>query len=160
MLQEVSYIKTVTLDEEHMNFSAQTTSHLDCKLVKWTLTQEQTKALEKAYEGYKDSRECSFEEFCERVRNFSIIPVENKNGIVGAIMICRNEFHISVTEPFNMRKYIRTVFNPLFKNYLEVVTTVIKSNTKGLQFVKRIGFEEVNRKDNIIYLRTDHGWSC
>ena len=160
MLQEVSYIKTVTLDEEPMNFSAQTTSHLDCKLVKWTLTQEQTKALEKAYEGYKDSRECSFEEFCERVRNFSIIPVENKNGIVGAIMICRNEFHISVTEPFNMRKYIRTVFNPLFKNYLEVVTTVIKSNTKGLQVVKRIGFEEVNRKDNIIYLRTDHGWSC
>jgi len=128
--------------------------------VKWTLTQEQTKAIEKAYEGYKDSRQCSFEEFCERVRNFNIIPVENKNGIVGAIMICKNEFHISVTEPFNMRKYIRTVFNPLFKNYLEVVTTVIKSNTKGLEFVKRIGFEEVNRKDNIIYLRMNHGWSC
>ena len=160
MLQEVSYIKMETLDDEPMNFSAQTTSHLDCKLLKWTLTQEQTKAIEKAYEGYKDSRECSFEEFCERVRNFSIIPVENKNGIVGAIMICRNEFHISVTEPFNMRKYIRTVFNPLFKNYLEVVTTVIKTNTKGLEFVKRLGFEEVNRKDNIIYLRTDHGWSC
>lgn len=128
--------------------------------MKWTLTQEQTKAIEKAYEGYKDSRQCSFEEFCERVRNFNIIPVENKNGIVGAIMICKNEFHISVTEPFNMRKYIRTVFNPLFKNYLEVVTTVIKSNTKGLEFVKRIGFEEVNRKDNIIYLRMNHGWSC
>jgi hypothetical protein len=149
-----------TLDDEPMNFSAQTTSQLDCKLLKWTLTQEQTKAIEKAYEGYKDSRECSFEEFCERVRNFSIIPVENKNGIVGAIMIRKNEIHISVTEPFNMRKYIKTVFNPLFKNYLEVVTTVIKSNTKGLQFVKRLGFEEVNRKDNIIYLRMDHGWSC
>lgn len=160
MQLEVFYIKTVILDEEHMNFSVQTTSQLDCKLVKWTLTQEQTKAIEKAYEGYKDSRQCSFEEFCERVRNFNIIPVENKNGIVGAIMICKNEFHISVTEPFNMRKYIRTVFNPLFKNYLEVVTTVIKSNTKGLEFVKRIGFEEVNRKDNIIYLRMNHGWSC
>jgi hypothetical protein len=150
----------VTLDEEHMNISAQTTSQLDCKLVRWTSIPVRHKALLKAYEGYKDSRECSFEEFCERVRNFSIIPVENKNGIVGAIMIRKNEFHISVTEPFNMRKYIRTVFNPLFKNYLEVVTTVIKSNTKGLQFVKRIGFEEVNRKDNIIYLRMDHGWSC
>jgi hypothetical protein len=133
MQLEVFYIKTVTLDEEPMNFSVQTTSQLDCKLVKWTLTQEQTKAIEKAYEGYKDSRQCSFEEFCERVRNFSIIPVENKNGIVGAIMIRKNEFHISVTEPFNMRKYIRTVFNPLFKNYLEVVTTVIKSNTKRIR---------------------------
>jgi hypothetical protein len=143
-----------------MNFSAQTTSQLDCKLVKWTLTQEQTKAIEKAYEGYKDSRQCSFEEFCERVRNFSIIPVENKNGIVGAILIHKNEIHIAVTEPFNLRKYIRSVLNPLFKNYLEVVTTVIKSNTKGLEFVKRIGFEEVNRKDNIIYLRMDHGWTC
>lgn len=128
--------------------------------MKWTLTQEQTKAIEKAYEGYEDSRQCSFEEFCKRVSKFEVVPIENKNGIVGAILIHKNEIHISVTEPFNMRKYIRSVFNPLFKNYLEVVTTVIKSNTKGLQFVKRIGFEEVNRKDNIIYLRTDHGWSC
>ena len=128
--------------------------------MKWTLTQEQTKAIEKAYEGYKDSRECSFKEFCERVSKFEVVPVENKNGIVGAILIHKNEIHIAVTEPFNMRKYIRSVLNPLFKNYLEVVTTVIESNIKGLQFVKRLGFEEVNRKDNIIYLRMDHGWSC
>jgi hypothetical protein len=143
-----------------MNFSVQTTSQLDYKLVKWTLTQEQIKAIKKAYEGYKDSRECSFEEFYERVSKFEVVPVENKNGIVGAILIHKNEIHIAVTEPFNLRKYIRSVLNPLFKNYLEVVTTVIESNTKGLQFVKRIGFEEVNRKNNIIYLRMDHGWSC
>ena len=124
------------------------------------MTQEQIKAIKKAYEGYKDSRECSFEEFYERVSKFEVVPVENKNGIVGAILIHKNEIHIAVTEPFNLRKYIRSVLNPLFKNYLEVVTTVIESNTKGLQFVKRIGFEEVNRKNNIIYLRMDHGWSC
>ena len=43
MLIEASYTRTVTLDEEHMNFSAQTTSHLDYKLVRWTSTQAQPK---------------------------------------------------------------------------------------------------------------------
>ena len=160
MQTEASYTRMVTLDVELMNISAPTTSHLDCKLVKWTSIQERHKALLKAYEGYKDSRECSFEEFCERVSKFEVVPIENKNGIVGAVLVYKNEIHIAATEPFNLRKYIRSVLNPLFKNYLEVVTTVIESNIKGLQFVKRIGFEEVNRKDNIIYLRMNHGWSC
>lgn len=128
--------------------------------MKWTLTQEQHKALEQAYEGYKDSRECSFEEFCKRVSKFEVFPIENKNGIVGAVLVYKNEIHIATTEPFNLRKYIRLILNPLFKNYSEVVTSVIKTNIKGLQFVKRLGFKEVICKDNIIYLRMNHGWSC
>ena len=156
----MSYIKMVTSDEEHMNISVQTTNPLDYKPAKWTSNQVRHKALEKAYEGYKDSRECSFEEFCERVSKFEVFPIENKNGIVGAVLVHENEIHIATTEPFNLRKYIRSVLNPLFEKYIEVVTTVIKTNTKGLQFVKRLGFQETNQDDNVIYLRMNHGWSC
>jgi hypothetical protein len=94
MQLEAFYIKTVTLDEEHMNFSAQTTSHLDCKLLKWTLTQEQTNALEKAWDSYKDYWESTKEEFLNQFKGFTIYPLKNKNGVIGCSAVKDNEIHV------------------------------------------------------------------
>lgn len=128
--------------------------------MKWTSIQERHKALLKAYQGYGHEVDCSFDEFVERVKKFEVTPIRNKNGIVGAWLVYKNEIHVSATEPFNVRKYVRQVFNPIFKYYLEAVTSVVETNTKGLQFVKYFGFKEVNRQNGIIYLRTNHGWYC
>lgn len=161
MLTEVSYTKMETSDEDLMNFSAQTTSQLDCKLVKWTLTQEQHKALEQAYKSYKDYWKGTKETFLDKFKGFTIYPLKNKNGIIGCSIVKDNEIHVFSTEHFYMRNYIRSILIPLFNKYEEVISTVHKDNLKGLKYVTRLGFKPYKQINNTIYIRiTKNGLCC
>jgi hypothetical protein len=144
-----------------MNFSAQTTSQLDCKLVKWTLTQEQTNAIEKAWDSYKDYWESTKEEFLNQFKGFTIYPLKNKNGVIGCSAVKDNEIHVFSTEHFYMRNYIRSILIPLFNTYEEVISTVHIDNIKGLEYVTRLGFKPYKQINNKIYIRiTQNGLCC
>ena len=161
MQLEALYIKTVTLDEEHMNFSAQTTSHLDCKLVKWTLTQEQIKAIEKAWDSYKDYWESNKEEFLKQFTGFIIYPIKTINGVIGCVEVKDNEIHIFATDKFNLRKYVKAILIPLLNEHKEVISTVHSNNLNALKFVTRLGFKPYNQINNKINIRiTQDGLCC
>jgi hypothetical protein len=128
--------------------------------VKWTLTQEQTKALEKAWESYKDSWEGTKESFLNNFKGFTIYPIENKNGIIGCTVTKGNEMHVFVTEPFYMRKYIRSILIPLIEEYGEVLSTVDKNNKKGLEYVHRLGYKPYKQINNTIYIRINKNGLC
>ena len=157
----MSYIKTVTLDEELMNFSAQTTSHLDCKLVKWTLTQEQTNAIEKAWDSYKDYWEATKEEFLDQFKGFIIYPIKTINGVIGCVAVRDNEIHIFATDKFNLRKYVKAILVPLLNEHKEVISTVHSKNLNALKFVTRLGFKPYDQINNKINIRiTQDGLCC
>lgn len=160
MLQEVSYIKTVTLEEEHMNFSVQTTSHLDCKLVKWTLTQEQTKAIEKAWDSYKDYWESTKEDFLNQFIGFTVYPIKTLNGVIGCVAVKDNEIHIFATDKFNIRKYIKAILVPLLNEHKEVISTVPSTHLNALKFVTRLGFKPYNQINNKINIRITQDGLC
>jgi hypothetical protein len=150
-----------TLDDEPMNFSAQTTSHLDCKLLKWTLTQDQTKAIEKAWDSYKDYWESTKEEFLNQFKGFTIYPIKTLNGVIGCVAVRDNEIHIFATDKFNLRKYVKAILVPLLNEHKEVISTVHSQNLKALKFVTRLGFKPYNQINNKIKIRiTQDGLCC
>ena len=129
--------------------------------MRWTSTQEQTKAIEKAWESYQYFWEGTKESFLNKFKGFTIYPLKNKNGIIGCSVVKDNEIHVFTTEHFYMRNYIRSILIPLFDKYEEVVSTVHKDNIKGLKYVIRLGFKPYKQINNTIYIRiTKNGLCC
>ena len=157
----MSFIKMETSEDEPMNISVQTTNQSDSKPAKWTLTQESHKALNKAWESYKDYWEGTKDTFLNKFKGFTIYPLKNKNGIIGCSIVKDNEIHVFSTEHFYMRNYIRSILIPLFDEYEEVISTVHKDNVKGLKYVTRLGFKPYKQINNTIYIRiTKNGLCC
>ena len=125
------------------------------------MTQEQTKAIDKAWDSYKNYWEGSKETFLEQFKGFTIYPLKNKNGVIGCSVVKDNEIHVFSTEHFYMRNYIRSILIPLFNIYEEVISTVHVDNIKGLKYVTRLGFKPYKQINNTIYIRiTQNGLCC
>jgi hypothetical protein len=129
--------------------------------VKWTLTQEQTKAIEKAWDSYKDYWESTKEEFLKQFTGFIIYPIKTINGVIGCVAVRDNEIHIFATDKFNLRKYVKAILVPLLNEHKEVISTVHSNNLNALKFVTRLGFKPYNQINNKINIRiTQDGLCC
>lgn len=125
------------------------------------MTQEQTNAIEKAWDSYKDYWEDTKEEFLKQFTGFIIYPIKTINGVIGCVAIKHNEIHIFTTDKFNLRKVLRDTLFPLLKEHKEVISTIHSKNLKALKFVTKLGFKPYNQINNKIYIRiTQNGICC
>ena len=151
-----------TLEDEPMNFSAQTTSHLDCKLLKWTSTQDQIKeASNQAFIAYKPlSNFLTLEAYNDFIKSWNIHPITFKDNVVGAVFTKDNKIHVAVNGTWYPRKYIKEVMYPLFNTYNEIETTVDTNNPSGLKWVMKLGFKIVdqNSKQYKLILTKNDSW--
>ena len=129
--------------------------------MKWTLTQEQTNAIEKAWDSYKNYWEDTKKEFLKQFTGFIIYPIKTINGVIGCVAVKDNEIHIFATDKFNLRKYVKAILVPLLNEHKEVISTVHSNNLNALKFVTRLGFKPYNQINNKIYIRiTQDGLCC
>lgn len=113
--------------------------------------------LQKIYESVKDRLPFGFEQFAENVKDWEILPVVQRGKLFGGVMVKGNEIHVGFAEKptASIRKNIREILTPLFSKHGFLVTSVQKSNEKGLNFCKRLGFVEIAQESDKILLRCD-----
>jgi hypothetical protein len=76
----------------------------------------------------------------------TILPVEDDGEIIGAVLVEGQEVHLGIKRRPRMihRGEIRTVLRALFAGG-PIKSRVANENVFGLEFCKRLGFEETHR---------------
>jgi len=114
-------------------------------------------ALYLIYQSVRDRVAMSFADFAAAVREWDIRPVSCNGEVIGGFMVRGNEVHVGLAEKPRaaLRSVFRQIVAPLLKQYGWLSTQVMLDNEKGLQFCKRIGFEEVGRQGDRVLLMCD-----
>lgn len=118
---------------------------------------EHEQALEMLFLSIKDRLNCDFQTFVNAIKDWEIVPLAQKDEIIGAVMRKDNEVHIGYG-----KKPLGSILKHLRKNLIEViekygfaVTVVASSNQRGLEFCKRLGFVETEKDNDKIYMKCE-----
>ena len=88
---------------------------------------------------------------------WEFIDIKRNGELSGFVMKQGNELHVFRVPKYSGRWFYRNdlenIFNPVLREFGEVVTKVRKSNEGGMKFCKRIGFEVVGSDENVINMR-------
>ena len=114
-------------------------------------------AVKMLYESVRDRLNIGFYDFELALRDWEIVPLTEQKKTIGAIMRKGNELHIGygVKPRASIRRHIRPVLQKAIKDYGCAVTTVEHGNETGEEFCKRIGFVEIGRDDQRIFLKCE-----
>ena len=116
-----------------------------------------SKAIELLYNSVKERLPISFEQFAQALESWELVELMQKDELVGVVMIKGNELHVGYKEvpKASIKKHINETLSKLIKKFGFAVTTVQKSNERGLKFCKRLGFVVTDEKDDKIYMKCD-----
>ena len=106
------------------------------------------------HESIGDRADIAFEDFVTLMQGWEILPIHDGGEVIGAAMVNGNEVHVGLRrQPIAPhRREFREILGRLLRNG-EVVTRVQIGCEHGLQFCKRLGFEEFHRDERVIFLR-------
>lgn len=116
-----------------------------------------SQAIKIIYESVKGRLPITYEQFEEALKDWEFVELTENGQLIGAVMIKGNELHVGYgTKPTaSIRGHIKKTLKNLIDKYGHAVTTVQKSNEKGLNFCKRLGFIVLNEENGKILLRCD-----
>ena len=116
-----------------------------------------TKAIELLYNSVKERLPISFEQFAEAMKDWELVELIQKDELVGVVMIKGNELHVGYKSvpKASIKKHINETLAKLIKKFGFAVTTVQKTNERGLKFCKRLGFTVTDEKEGKIYMKCD-----
>lgn len=116
-----------------------------------------TKAIELLYNSVKERLFISFEQFAEAMQDWELVELMQKDELVGVVMIKGNELHVGykAVPKASIKKHINETLAKLIKKFGFAVTTVQKTNERGLKFCKRLGFTVTDEKEGKIYMKCD-----
>ena len=116
-----------------------------------------TKAIELLYNSVKERLPISFEQFAEAMKDWELVELMQKDELVGVVMIKGNELHVGYKSvpKASIKKHINETLAKLIKKFGFAVTTVQKTNERGLKFCKRLGFTVTDEKEGKIYMKCD-----
>lgn len=111
-------------------------------------------ALKAAHESIGERADIPFEDFRTLMDGWDVIPIRDSGEIIGAVMVNGNEVHVGLKrQPIAPhRRELREILGRLLRNG-EVFTRVQIGCEHGLQFCKRLGFDEFYRDERVIYLK-------
>jgi len=116
-----------------------------------------TKAIELLYNSVKERLPISFEQFAEALKSWELVDVVQNNELIAVVMIKDNELHVGFKSvpKASVKKHINATLVKLIKKFGFAVTTVQKTNERGLKFCKRLGFTVTDEKEGKIYMKCD-----
>lgn len=118
---------------------------------------EHEQALEMLFLSVKDRMNCDFQTFVNAIKDWEIVPLAQKNEVIGAVMKKENEIHVGYGKKpcGSILKHIKNTLLEIIKQYGFAVTIVSPSNQKGLEFCKRLGFVETETNNDKIYMKCE-----
>ena len=116
-----------------------------------------SKAIELLYNSVKERLPISFEQFADAMKDWELVELMQKDELVGVVMIKGNELHVGYKSvpKASIKKHINETLARLIKKFGFAVTTVQKTNERGLKFCKRLGFTVTDEKEGKIYMKCD-----
>ena len=116
-----------------------------------------SKAIELLYNSVKERLPISFEQFADAMKDWELVELMQKDELVGVVMIKGNELHVGYKSvpKASIKKHINETLAKLIKKFGFAVTTVQKTNERGLKFCKRLGFTVTDEKEGKIYMKCD-----
>lgn len=118
--------------------------------------------LEAAWESARDRLHgLGFDEFCESVAGWRVVPVVARGETVGALLINGPEIHACVLPVAHKRWVSRALLAELdavIQEHGYAVTRVDESREQGKHFVRRLGFMPILKDGNtVIYGKVNNG---
>lgn len=91
------------------------------------------------------------------LKDWEVVPLLVDGEVVGAFVIKNAEVHLGYGDlpKGSIRHHIKTVFEPTLKRFGHLKTSVLEQNTKGIEFCKRMGFEEVGRSNGLVHMQCE-----
>lgn len=115
------------------------------------------KAVNAIYLSIKDRLNITPEQFAEAMQDWEFVELKEGDDVIGAVMVKENELHIGYSKKpkFSIRKHLKDTLRKTIDLYGYATTTVMKSNEKGINFCKRLGFEIEKEDQDRLYLKCD-----
>lgn len=115
------------------------------------------KAINAIYMSIKDRLNITPEQFAEAMQDWEFVELKEGDEVIGAVMAKENELHIGYSKKpkFSIRKHLKNTLRKTIDLYGSARTTVMKSNEKGINFCKRLGFEIEKEDQDRLYLKCD-----
>ena len=115
------------------------------------------KAINAIYLSIKDRLKITPEQFAEAMQDWEFVELKEGNDVIGAVMVKENELHIGYSKKpkFSIRKHLKDTLRKTIDLYGYATTTVMKSNKKGINFCKRLGFVIEKEDQDRLYLKCD-----
>lgn len=109
------------------------------------------------FDSIKTRLSMSKDAYKAAIQDWDLIPLQQDKELVGVVMIKNNELHVGYksTPKSSIKKHINQTLAMLIEKFGFAVTTVQKSNERGLKFCKRLGFTVTNEKEGKIYMKCD-----
>ena len=114
-------------------------------------------ALMMLFRSVQDRLTIDFLTFADALKEWEIVPLSQNDEIIGGVLIKENELHIGYGKQpkGSILPHLKKTLQKVMEKYGFAVTSVEKSNIKGLNFCKRLGFVELSEDSVKILLRCD-----
>ncbi len=110
-------------------------------------------ALRALHESLAQRSSLPLEAFMEYLKDFDIHPVMDQDEIIGAVMTKGNEIHVGITrtpQGAHLRE-LRDILCGIIMRHGTARTAVMHDNIAGMEFCRRIGFEETHRDERGVH---------
>lgn len=114
-------------------------------------------ALMMLFKSVQNRLTIDFLTFADALKEWEIVPLSQNDEIIGGVLIKENELHIGYGKQpkGSILPHLKKTLQKVMEKYGFAVTSVEKSNIKGLNFCKRLGFVELSEDSVKILLRCD-----
>lgn len=109
------------------------------------LVNDRSRALDALIEAVRERVKIGLRDFIESINGFELVALVDGEETVGSVLTKGNEVHIAIRTSYRRRWYSRrlkrTILGALIRDYGCAVTSVMKDNPRGIQFVEALGFQ-------------------
>ena len=125
--------------------------------VKVLIQDKRLQSLAVLYESVKSRLNLSFDEFADSLKDWQIVPLMQRQELIGAVMLKRNEIHVGYLEKpkASIILHIKQTLADIIKRFGSAITTVDSKNEKGLNFCKRWGFVTTETHGGLVYMKCE-----
>lgn len=116
-----------------------------------------SRAIDLLYNSVKERLPVTYDQFADAMQTWELVELIQDDELVGVVMIKDNELHVGYKSvpKASIKKHINETLAKLIKKFGFAVTTVQKTNERGLKFCKRLGFTVTDEKEGKIYMKCD-----
>jgi len=116
---------------------------------------EQEQAVRAIYDSVQDRLACDFAPFAALLKDWQIVPLTQNNIVIGGVMLRNNEIHVGYKRrpSASIMRHIKSTLGDILTRFDAAVTCVMETNTRGLEFCRRLGFVPTLVENGCIYMK-------
>jgi len=114
-------------------------------------------AIAMLYESVKTRVNMSSDLFENSLKDWDVVPLEQKNEIIGAVILKKNEIHVGYGKKptASIIQHIRKTLANIINQFGLAITIIDSKNEKGLNFCQRLGFVITKINGGLVHMKCE-----